>query len=70
MRRPIPDEIDREGGREGESIHTHTHDPTINGLRGAGYGFGFRPIVPLSSVLLLGAVVAAWFIIANNRRSR
>jgi hypothetical protein len=34
----------------------------------AGYGMGFRPIVPLSSVLLLGAVVAAWFVIASNRR--
>jgi hypothetical protein len=69
-----------EGGKEGvrtanpdekEKVHTHTHThmtPPLMGCGWAGYGMGFRPIVPLSSVLLLGAVVAAWFVIASNRR--
>jgi len=36
---------------------------------GMGYGmFGFRPIVPISTFLIFGAVAMAWFMIFSNRR--
>ena len=45
------------------------NDMSCNPGTVTGYGmFGFRPIVPISTFLIFGAVAMAWFMIFSNRR--